>query len=203
MAEDKKALALLKRQYERTWNAPGWKKFRDVRTQSWDPLIRRQSPQTLNPEAAQFLQSTNTVVDIQSPDLEKDLHDRKAIQMANAAKIDAISLDAATKAKEDVEEIRIYSAGSWLKQDDGGEIRSHAFEQMDRWGVALLEKVWSKPDEYDADEEMGDPKKALSKRDQYYRDSDHECFSWRAAPPPPKGPGGPPPPPPLVSRGSH
>ena len=178
---NKNGLALLKRQYDRTWNAPGWVKFREVRTKNWDPLIRRQAPQTLNPEAAQFLQSTNTVIDIQSPDLEKDLHDRKAIQMSNAARIDAISLDPSTTAKKKVEDIRMYSAGSWLAQDDGGEIRGHVFEQMDRWGVAIVEKTWSEPPE--PDDLPDGARKALAAREDYYRDSDHETFSWRPSSP--------------------
>ena len=182
--KDTKALNLLKRQYDRYWNAPGWTKFRNVRTQNWDPLIRRQAPQTLNPEAAQFLQATNTVIDIQSPDIEKDLHDRIAILMGPAARIDAISLDPGTTAKGKVEEIRMYSAGSWLAQDDGGEIRHTIYEQMVRWGVGLVEKTWSEPQE-PSDEVMDsdDPKKALAAREDYHKEAGHECFSWRPSSP--------------------
>ncbi len=183
-ASKRKELAVLKRQFDRYWNAPGWKKFRQVRKDNWDPLIRRQSPQTLNPEAAQFLQATNTIVDIQSPDLEQDLHDRKAIMMKNGARIDAISLDPGTVARGVVEEIRMYSAGSWLAQDDGGEIRGHIYEQMARWGVALLEKTYDEPQEPSDDVlPQGSPKAALAARDKYHRETKHQAFGWRPSSP--------------------
>lgn len=182
-ATRKKELAVLKRQYDRYYNAPGWKKFREVRGKNWDPLIRRQAPQTLHPDAAAFLQATNTVVDIQSPDLEKDLHDRKAILMSTAPRIDAISLDPGTTAKGKVEEIRMYSAGSWLAQDDGGEIRGHIFEQQLRWGVGLIEKTYEEPQEPEDDLLPEGEREALKARDRYHRESGHETFAWRPSSP--------------------
>lgn len=167
-------LAELKRHHETIFNAPGWQEFRTKRRDDWDQLIRRRAPQTLNPEAAQFLASTNTNVDIQSPDLEKDLHDRVSILLSNSQKIDAISLDSGTKAKEDVEEMRIVAAGSWMDQNDGFVLSRPLYENMVRYGVAVARKRAEMPDE--PDDLSKDPKKGLKEREDYYVDSQEKCF---------------------------
>lgn len=168
MADDEK-LALLKEQHAAVWNSPGWQDFRRFRADVWDPLIRRQAGQVLNPAAADFLQATNSDVDIQSPDLEKDIGDRVAYLLSNAPKIDAISLDQGSTAKGDVENIRMYAAASWLRQNRGYAISGHKYEQMVRYGVATFYKTWKMPEEPPAGED----------RDTYYEQQVEKCFGWQ------------------------
>lgn len=186
------SLSLLQQQYHDIWESEGWKDFRTFRADHWDPLIRRRAPQSLNPTAAQFLQSTNTNVDIQSPDLEKDLHDRVAYQLSNAVKIDAVSLDKSKTGKENVEDIRISSAASWLRQDSGHRISRHVFTSLNRYGVYCERKTWHMPEEPDDEEinsrvsEMkGSSKiaadKRLKAREDYFEDyfEENDCFDWQ------------------------
>lgn len=180
-----KKLETLKRQHEHIFNSQGWQDFRTYRRDHWDPLIRRRSPQTLSPTAASFLQATNAQVDIQSPDLEKDLHDRVAVLLSNTVKVDAYSLDQAPKAKDDVEDVRISLAGSLAKQNNGFELSRHIYESMVRYGAACVRKTWHEPDEPD-DTKLTDymPKGAksdqakLKARERYFEEQEADCFSW-------------------------
>lgn len=150
------------------WESNGWQEFRRFRAQEWDKLIQRRAPTSLNPAAMQFLQATNAAVDIQSPDLEKDLHDRVSVLLSNSARIDAISLDGHVKAKEDVEDIRIWSAARWLADNEENEITRAVYEQMCRYGVAVARKGWRMIEEPDKPDD----------RDAYYAEHVNEMFSY-------------------------
>lgn len=174
--EDDKKIASIKRHYDTIWNSPGWKEFRKFRAEEWDQIIRRRASTVLNQAAYEFLQATGANVDIQSPDVEKDLHDRVAILLSNGVRIDAISLDNSTTAKDDVEDIRIVSAGSWMEQDDGSEISRPLYEQMCRYGVATFFKTACMPEEPEGLPK--EPAKALKAREDYFRDEDEKPFGW-------------------------
>lgn len=185
------ALALLQQDHAAIWESQGWQDFRTYR-QEWDNLIRRRAPQTLNPSVMQFLAATNTAVDIQSPDLEKDLDDRLAYLLGNAPKIECIPLDKSKHGKENVEDVRIWSAGSWLRQDDGKKISRHVYSCLTRYGLAVERKTWNMPPEPSDDEmkrrmaeksesKLPTAEKRMKCREEYFEDyfQDEECFGWQ------------------------
>jgi hypothetical protein len=156
-------LALLKEQHTRLKDI--WRDFHDYRANKWDPVIRRQAPQTETiPLYAQYVDG----VDVQSPDLEKALTDWLIAQLLELTKVDAFSLDNHVKAKEDVEDIRIVLAGSWGQQNDKKKISRHMLASANRYGLGVAFKPWNMPEEPDLEGVEG--KDAESKRDKYWDD---------------------------------
>ena len=166
-------LAFLKEQFAYVHESAAWQEFRRVRAQDWEPLIRRQAPQTnLIPSLAHIN------VDIQSADLLKAVSDFVAILVRNDTKIDAYSLDQGTHAKRDVEDIRISSAISWAKQNDGRRLSRSVFESVIKYGVGVVYKMWHMPPEPELEEGLSE-EEALKARAEYFGDQKDHCFDWR------------------------
>ena len=142
MADD---LTLLRQQLRQL--ADRWQDFRTARRE-WDDHIRRRATQVLVPS----FDSKNAPVDVQSPDLEGALHSFVAILNRVQTRIDAVSLDDLSSAKDDVEEIRIHAAMSYGQQDDGRKLARALKEAQTRYGVGVVFKHWQQPPEPDTED---------------------------------------------------
>lgn len=174
MANDE-ALSLLKEQHARLKET--WRTFHDTRANSWDPVIRRQAPQT---DIVDLLARYAPGVDIQSAKAERALSDWLSAQLLELTKIDVYSLDNRETAKRGVEDIRIVHAGSWGQQNDRKQVSRHMFSAMNRYGLGVAFKTWHMPQEPDLEGVEG--KDAEDKRDRYwddyYGDKANCPFGW-------------------------
>lgn len=120
----------------------GWAEFRQKRAES-DLMIQRRAPVDLPPQYKDFSKN----LDIQSPDLEEALSTRVQIKMIRPTKIDAVSLDAATKAKQDVEDCRIWYGYQWARVNKNRRLDRARSEAQDRYGVFVERMYWKQPTE--------------------------------------------------------
>lgn len=160
---DDTALQTLKEQHSRLKDV--WQTFHDTRASQWDPVIRRQAPQT---DIVDLLARYAPGVDIQSAKAERALSDWLAAKLLELTKIDVYSLDNRETAKRAVEDIRIVHAGSWGQQNDKKQISRPVFNAMDRYGLACVFKTWHMPEEPDLEGVEGSD--AEKKRDKYWDD---------------------------------
>ena len=166
-------LSLLKRQLTQTQSR--FQTFASYRGQILDNLIRRRAPAVLPPELAPYGKG----VDIESAILEEELKNWKYILKLNPTKIDAVALDQHVRAKEDIEEVRIWTAGSYMRQNDGRHWDDWRIEGMVRYGAGVSRKLWHMMPE----PELGEPAESdvqgqadyLKARADYYAEQGH-CF---------------------------
>jgi len=160
---DDATLSLLKEQHSRLKDI--WRTYHDTRANNWDPVIRRQAPQT---DIVDLLARYAPGVDIQSAKAEKALSDWLSAQLLELTKIDVYALDTRETAKKAVEDIRIVHAGSWGQQNDRKQISRPVFSAMNRYGLAVMFKTWNMPKEPNLEGVEG--KDAEGKRDKYWDD---------------------------------
>ena len=155
-----------------------WREFRKWR-QIYDDVIRRRAPATMPPALAPYAGAG-----MQSVDLEVAINEFVSVLMLNPTKIGAVSLDKRVRAQADIDDLRIYLASSWLRQNDGRKLDKARFQSMTRYGFAARRKFARMPPEPASGEMPNDvpgaiawAERTMEERDRHFREGGHHPFS--------------------------
>lgn len=162
-----------------------FREFRTFRNQT-DELIRRRYPVSVPVDLEYYVQGSP----MQSVDLEVAVNEFTAVHQMNPTKIEYISLDRGVRAQADVDDMRIWGAASWLRQNDGRRLDKARSQSMVRYGVSVRRKHWRQVPEPEYDEMPDDmagavewAEKTLGVRDRYFRGlGDHPFSSTPVSP---------------------
>lgn len=168
MPENDDAIALFKQQQQQLEDA-GWANFKAKRDDI-DGVIFRTIPVPQTPDMPK--------VSVQSTQAERGLHQAVGIMKMNPTKLNTVSLDQAPKAKDDVEDIRIWDGTFWHKQNDKRRLDTSRADQAYRYGVAVERLFWDMPGEYDDEDEAEEAllqRAGKDEREAYFKglNSDH------------------------------
>ncbi len=152
----------------------GWDEFK-LKREITDAHLRREAKVALDPWLSAWAEGLN----ILSPDLEYYLQQLNDILTMDQAKVDMVSLDQKQRAKDDVEDLRIYAGSLWRRQNMGRRLDRPNAEGVNRYGFAAMRIFYEMPLEEDEEgtHDVLDQVKSLVNRNAYFEERDEDDFT--------------------------